>query len=72
MSEVRNEVVLPTALVIKIQKLAERSQPPQTVSEFVERTLRSKVSEVELNVSHVPDDGDSEIIKARLKDLGYL
>jgi len=70
-TEVRNDVVLPSSLMVKIQNLARKANPPQTVSEYIEKVLRATVSAEESKTVELSDE-DSESIKARLRELGYL
>ena len=70
--EVRSEVVLPSALVMKVQKIVGNSNPPQTVSEFVEKAVRASIATEEAKERSESTEDDSEVIKNRLKALGYL
>ena len=70
--DTRSEVVLPSALVLRVRKVLEASEPSVTVSEFVEKVVRSAVA-LEESKSHPEGTEDnSEAIKSKLRALGYL
>ena len=71
-SDVRSEVVLPSSLVIRVQKQIADANPQLTVSQYVEKAVRAALAMEENKEESVHTEDDSEVIKSRLKALGYL
>jgi len=71
-SEVNSEVVLPSSLVIRVQRQLEGTNPQITVSQYVEKAVRASLAQEENREDVEKMDSDSEVIKSRLKALGYL
>ena len=71
-SEVRSDVVLPSSLVIGVQKQIADTNPPLTVSQYVEKAVRASLALEENKEEAAHTEDDSEVIKSRLRALGYL
>jgi hypothetical protein len=71
-NEVRTEIVLPSSLVLRIERLINSGSQSGTVSQYVEKVVRASVASEESRFTHEHLDPETEAIRARLKELGYL